>query len=134
MHTRTERALQIVEVDDGHLCLGIAADGPTEDIDSGAGSFGQVKLLQPRQRIIVLRNQKNRGLLLGTVAEGNWQRIESDNVALTAIAQGHVVVRWNVILGTDCQLNLAIEFRLKGVAGGCGLRFAAHSGNQDKNE
>jgi hypothetical protein len=58
VHAGAVGALEVVEVDDGDLGGGIAADGAAGNVDAGAGILGQVEGLKARQLLAVGRDEE----------------------------------------------------------------------------
>ena len=68
VHARAVGALEVVEVDDGDLGVGISADGTAGDVDVGAGILGQVEGLKAGQFLAVGGDKEGDDLRLGTAA------------------------------------------------------------------
>ena len=90
VHARAVGALEVVEVDDGDLGCGIAADRAAGNVDCGGGILGQVEGLQMGQLLAVGGDQEVDYLRLGVVREGDGQRVITCKRAGLARAEGHV--------------------------------------------
>ncbi|MFZ1014862.1 MAG: hypothetical protein WAN28_16080, partial [Terracidiphilus sp.] len=59
VYASADRTFEIVEVDDGHLCVGISPNWPSKDVDGVTGvSLIQIETFDSRHRFVVFRDQK----------------------------------------------------------------------------
>ena len=73
VHAGAVRALEVVEVDDGDLGVGVAADGAAGDVDVGAGIIGQVKVSRRASFLLSVEMRKFDDLGLAGAGEGDGQ-------------------------------------------------------------
>src|SRR5580692_129226 len=75
VHPGAERALQIVEVDDGYLGGGVSANRPAGEVDGGAGIFGQIEFRHANERLVVVRNHHVEDLGSTVARQGDGKRV-----------------------------------------------------------
>ncbi len=109
MHARAERAFQVVEVDHRHLGCRVAADGPSRDWDRVGRIFGQVERVQMHKLGVIGRDQKVDYLGLCPVCDGDGQGFVARKLAWLACPDAHAVIRRQVVLRANQNLNAAVE-------------------------
>src|SRR5512146_3234697 len=108
VHAGAVRALQVIEVDDGDLRLGISPYGAACNIDVRRRIAGQVVGLKPGQLFTIGRDKEVDDLRPCAVRDGDRKIVKTTDITWLASADRHVVVLRNVELGANQNFDAAI--------------------------
>ena len=126
VHAGTIGAFQVVEVDHGDLCIGVASNRPARGVDRECGIFIEIKLFQACQGFAIGRDQEVIGSCLCSAREGHGQRFIAGDLAWLACANGHRIVLRHVELRPNQDFDVPVDGSVRsGLIRG--LRLAAKS-------
>ncbi len=104
VHAGAERALKIIEIDDGNLGAGIALNRTALDVNFRHQVLGNVDLLYVGQGFTVSRYQKFMIGRVSSTGEGHNQVVITGRTPWLGIGNGNVYLRGHIVARANLDL------------------------------